>query len=130
MTLLGPQSPLGIPRYSARVAIKNWTEIQHYTTWKNLQGYRHGKLFNSRPRKKRDGDLTKLSRHQLRTAVAFLTCHAPVKKNLNITGLFYGDPNCRFYRMETETAHHIICCCEALARQRYTLGISLLNPKA
>jgi hypothetical protein len=28
--------------------------------------------------------------------------------------LFDGDPTCRFYRMETETAHHIICCCEAL----------------
>jgi hypothetical protein len=40
MTLLGPELALGIPRCSARVTIKNWTEIQHYTTWKNLLGYR------------------------------------------------------------------------------------------
>jgi hypothetical protein len=53
MTLLGPEPALGIPRCSARVAIKNWTEIQHYTTWKNVPGYRHGKLFISRPCKKR-----------------------------------------------------------------------------
>jgi hypothetical protein len=52
MTLLGPESALGIPRCSARVAIKNWTEIQHYTTWKNVPGYRNGKLFISRPCKK------------------------------------------------------------------------------
>jgi hypothetical protein len=34
-------------------------------------------------------------------------------------GLFDGDPTCRFCRLETETVNHIICCCEALARQRY-----------
>jgi hypothetical protein len=33
-------------------------------------------------------------------------------------GLFDGDPACRFCRMETETVQHIICCSEALARQR------------
>jgi hypothetical protein len=34
-------------------------------------------------------------------------------------GLFDGDPTCRFCGSETETAHHIICRCEALARQCY-----------
>jgi hypothetical protein len=34
-------------------------------------------------------------------------------------GFFDGDPTCRFCRLETETAHHIICRCKALARQRY-----------
>jgi hypothetical protein len=34
-------------------------------------------------------------------------------------GLFEGDPSCRFCRKEAETVQHIICCCEALARQRY-----------
>jgi len=36
-------------------------------------------------------------------------------------GLFDGDPSCRFRRKETETVQHIICCCEALARQRYNV---------
>jgi hypothetical protein len=66
MTLLGPQPALGIPRCSAGVATKNWTEIQLYTAWKNVPGYRHGKPFISRPCKKRADDLLKLSRNQLK----------------------------------------------------------------
>jgi len=34
-------------------------------------------------------------------------------------GLFDGDTVCRFCRMETETVQHVICCCEALAREGY-----------
>jgi hypothetical protein len=46
-------------------------------------------------------------------------------------GLFDGDPTCRFYRKETETVQHIICCCEALARQRYNVyGNPLVEPKS
>jgi hypothetical protein len=60
-----------------------------------------------------------LSRHQLRTAVAFLTGRTPVKKHLNGGDLFGGKPDCRFSKMETETMYHIICCCEPLARQCY-----------
>jgi hypothetical protein len=33
--------------------------------------------------------------------VAFLTGHAAVKKYLNFMGLFDGDPDCRFCKMET-----------------------------
>jgi hypothetical protein len=76
MTLLGPEPALGIPKCLARVAIKNWTEIQHYTTPKNLPGYRHGELFISRPCKKRADDLLKLSRLQMRIVVAFFMGHA------------------------------------------------------
>jgi hypothetical protein len=92
ITLLGPQPPLGIPRYSVRVTVNNWTEIQHYTTWKNLPAYRHGKFFTSRPFKERAGDLLQQSKHELRMVIAFFTGHAPVKKHLNIMGLFDGDP--------------------------------------
>jgi hypothetical protein len=40
--------------------------------------------------------LHKLGRYQLRIVVAFLTGHAPMKKHLNIMGLFDGDSTCRF----------------------------------
>jgi hypothetical protein len=53
--------------------------------------------------------------------VAIFTGHAPVRRHLNIMGLCDGDPTCRFCRTETETVQHIICCCEALARQRYNV---------
>jgi len=45
-------------------------------------------------------------------------------------GLFDGDPTCRFCRMETETVQLIICCCEALARQRNNVfGKLIVEPK-
>jgi hypothetical protein len=130
MSLLGPEPALGIPRCSARDAVKNWTKIQHSTAWKNLLGHGHGKLFISRPCKKKAEDLLKLCRYQLRTVVAFLMGHAPVMRHLNIMGLFDGNPDCRFCKMETETVYHIICCCEALAHQRYNFcGKFFVLPK-
>jgi len=52
---------------------------------------------------------------------AIFTGHVPVRGHLFIMGLFDGDPTCRFCRMETEIVQHIVCCCEALARQRYNV---------
>jgi ribonuclease HI len=111
MPLLGLEPTLGIPKCSAREAIKNWTEYQHYIAWKDLPGHRHGKLFISRTSKRRTEDLLKLSGHRLKMAVAIFTGHASVRNHLHIMGLFDGDPTCRFCRMETETVQHIICCC-------------------
>jgi hypothetical protein len=129
MPLLGPEPALGIPKFLAREAIKSWTEYQHFNTWKIVPGCRHGKLFIGRPYKKRADDLLILGRHQLKIAVAIVTGHAPVRGHLRITGLFSGDPSCRFCKMETETVQHITCCCEALARQRYILGKPIVEPK-
>jgi hypothetical protein len=70
---------------------------------------------------RRAEDLLKLRRHQLKMAVAILTGHAPVRRHLYTMGLCDADPTCRFCRMEAETVQHIICCCEALARQRYNV---------
>jgi hypothetical protein len=45
-------------------------------------------------------------------------------------GLFDGDPTCRFCRKETEAVQRIMCCCEALARQRYIVfGNLIVAPK-
>jgi hypothetical protein len=130
MLLLDPELKLGIPRCSAREVIKNWTEYQHYIAWKDLPAHRHGKLFIGRPCKTRAEDLLKLSRHQLKMAVAVLTGHAPVRRHLFIMALFDGDPTCGFCRMETETVQHIICCCEVLAHQRYhVFGKLFAEPK-
>ena len=57
MSLLSSEPALGIPRCAAREAIKNWTEHQHYSAWKDLPGHRHGKLFTGKPCKKRADDL-------------------------------------------------------------------------
>jgi hypothetical protein len=57
--------------------------------------------------------------------VAILTAHAPVRKHLHTVGLFEGDRTGRLWRKEAETVQHIICCCEALDRQRYNVFGSL-----
>jgi hypothetical protein len=57
--------------------------------------------------------------------VAILTGHDPLRKHLHTMRLFEGDPTYRFCGEETETAHHIICCCEDLGRQRYNVFGSL-----
>jgi hypothetical protein len=131
MPLLGREPALGIPRCSEREAIKNWTEYQHYIAWKDLPGHRHSKLSISRPCKRRAEDLLKLSRHQLKMAVAILMECAPVRKHLHIMALFDGDPTCIFCRMETETVQHIIYCCEVLAHQHYnSFGTLFAETKA
>jgi hypothetical protein len=123
-------SALGKPRCLTREAIKNCTEYQHYSAWKDLPEQRHGKLFIGKPCKNRADDLLKLSRHLLRLTVAIFTGHAPVRGHLCTMGLFDGDPTCRFCRKETETVQLITCCCEALARQRYNIfGFLIVVPK-
>jgi hypothetical protein len=63
-------------------------------------------------------------------AITFLTGHAPLRERLRIMGLYSGDPSCRFRGMETETAQHTICSCEALSRQRCNVfGKPLVEPK-
>jgi len=130
MPILGPEPALGIPKCLAREAIESWTEHQHFSTWKDIPGCRHGKLFIGKTCKKRADDLLKLGIHQLKMVVAILTGHAPVKGRLRTMGLLKGDPSCRFCEMETETVQHITCCCESLARQRYNvLGELFVKPK-
>jgi len=103
--------------------------MQHLRAWIDLPGLRHGKIFIGRPCKKRADDLLKLGRQKLKMAIAIFTGHAPVRGYLCIMGLFDGDPICRFCGMETETVQHIICCCEALAGQRYNvLGRLVVEP--
>jgi hypothetical protein len=126
MGLQDPEPALGIPRCSAREAIRAWTMKQHFCSRRDLTGHRYGKLFISRPCRKRANDLLKLRKHQLKMVVAILTGHAPVRKHLRTVGLFERDPTCRVRRKEAETVHHIICCCEALARQRYNVFGSLV----
>jgi hypothetical protein len=121
LPLQGPEPALGIPRCSAREAIRAWTMKQHFCTWKDLTGHKHGKLFISGPCRKTADNLLKLGRHQLKMVGATLTGHALVRKHLPTMGLFEGDPTCRFCRQEVEIVQHIICCCEALGHKRYNV---------
>ena len=94
-----------------------------------MPGCIHGKLCIGRTCKKRADDLLKLDRHQLKLIAAIRTGHAPVRGHLRTIGLYDGDPTCRFFVLETETVQHLVCCCEALLRQRYNaLGELTIEP--
>jgi hypothetical protein len=130
MLLPGPELALGIPRCSAREAIRTWTVNQHYCAWKYLPSHRHGKLLISGPCKKRADDLLKLNRHQLKMIVVILTGHAPVRLHLHTISLFEGDTSSRYCRKEAETVQHIICRCEALACWHFNVfGNLVVEPK-
>jgi hypothetical protein len=128
--ILGPELALGIPKCMAREAIKNWTENQHLKTWSDTPDCRHVKLFISKPCKRRADDLPRLSRHQLKVAVAFLTGHAPVRERLRIMGLYSGIPSCRFCGMENETASTLYAAARhCLPSAIMFLGNDWLNQK-
>jgi hypothetical protein len=96
-----------------------------------MPGCKHGKLFIGRPCKKRAEDLLKLDRHQIKLTAAILIGHVPVRGNLRTDGLYDGDPSCRLCVLETETVQHLVCCYEALSRQRYNaFGEFIIEPKA
>ena len=128
--LLGREPTLRIAKCSLREAIKNWTEMQHLRAWINLPCLRYGKLFIGGTCKMRADDILKLGRHQIKMVIAIYTVHAAVRGHLYTMGLFDGEPICRFCGMETETLQHIICCCEAMACQRYNVfGRPTVEPK-
>jgi hypothetical protein len=62
--------------------------------------------------------------------VAIFTGHAPVRGHLYTMGLFDGDPTCKFCGKEAKIVQHIMCYCEALARQRYNVfGNLIVKPR-
>jgi hypothetical protein len=74
-----------------RETIRTWVMDHHHRIWRDVPWHKRGRLFISGPCKKRTEDLLKLSRHQLRTVVAILTGHAPVRTQLRTMGLFEGN---------------------------------------
>ena len=101
-----------------REAIKNWTELQHFNIWTQMPGCKHGKLFIGRTCNKRADDLLRLNRRHLKPIAVIPTGHAAARSHLRTVGLYDGDPSCRFCGLQTETVQQLVCCCEALSRQR------------
>jgi hypothetical protein len=97
--------------------------------WRDLSGYRHGKLFIGRQCKKRADDLLKLSRHQLKMVVAILTGHAPVRRHLNIMGLWGILPADSAGRRLKQCSISSAAARRWLVSATMSLGIRLSNQK-
>jgi hypothetical protein len=94
------------------------------------QCHRHGKCFIGRSCKRKAEDLLKLSRLQLKMAVAVLTGYAAVRSHLCIMGLFDGDLTCRFCRMRLKQCSILLAAARCwLVSAVMSLGSCLLNRK-
>ena len=57
----------------------------------------------------------------MRLDTGLITGPCGLRKHLRTIGIYMGDPNCRLYGVEDESAAHIISNCEALATRRFDL---------
>ena len=118
-----------VDQQDLRKAVKNWTELQHFNTWTQMPGCKHGKLFIGRTWKKRADDLLQLDRHQLKLIAATLTGHVPVRGHLRAVGLYDGDPSCRFCGTGDRNSAAPCLLLRGLVCQRYNvLGELTVEP--
>jgi hypothetical protein len=116
---------------SERVAgwtIRDWVEREHQKHWQSTSGQKHAKCFLDKPSTKRTTELLKVSRVQIRQVTGLLTGHCLLRGH--IFKLWkVNNPICRRCYLQTETASHVLCECEALAETRFRyLGRHFLKP--
>jgi hypothetical protein len=125
---LGPEPACGISMGVAKKAIRDWTTMNHKKYWESLTGLREAKGLIRGPSAKRVKELLKLNRKHLRCVVGLLTGHCHLKGRLFKLGLS-DCPTCERCQEKDETATHVLCECEALARWRLRhLGQYFMEP--
>jgi hypothetical protein len=125
---IGPEPACVISIGVAEKAVRDWTDRNHKEYWKSTTGLKQAKGFISGPSARRTKDLLKLNRDQLRWVVGLLTWHCHLKGHLFKLGLTDG-PTCERCLQEDESATHILCDCEAIARLRFRhLGQFFMEP--
>jgi hypothetical protein len=111
---IGPEPASGISGSVARRAIRDWVCREHHKHWQPILGQRHAKGFLDGPSAKRNAELLKLSRFQIKQVTGLLTGHCHLRGHIFKLGKVIS-LNCRRCYHETEIASHVLCDCEALA---------------
>ena len=92
-----------------------FTSQRHCDYWNQTEGIRHSKL---KLRKPSSGYcLSSLKNREAR----LFTRLSVLRKHLRTMGIYEGDPICKLYGGDDETATHIIFSCEALITRRIAL---------
>lgn len=124
---IGPEPFCGTSRSHLMEELREWENDVKNNYWNNIPGIRQGKRFLAFSKKKAKEVLT-LSKTELRTLTGLFTGHCPLRYHLNKIGKS-DNRVCRFCSDDDETAEHILCDCEAVARKRLThLGRGFLSP--
>jgi hypothetical protein len=112
----------------ARQVIRDWVSREHQEYWQSTPGQSHAKSFLSKLSAKRIVKFPKSNRSQARQVGGPLKGRCHLKGHLFKLGVT-DSPICGRYHKETETASHILCECEALAKLRFcSLGKHLMEP--
>ncbi|KAK9499414.1 hypothetical protein O3M35_002456 [Rhynocoris fuscipes] len=114
---IGPEPFCGLPRSTIRSSILNWLNIQSQEWWQKTPGQRQAKLAIKGRSKSFTADLLNQERKIVRMVVGLLTGHCRLNKHMYNMRLA-DDDLCRFCLEEEETAVHVLCQCEGLARLR------------
>nr|XP_024215581.1 uncharacterized protein LOC112210443 [Halyomorpha halys] len=117
---LTPDPICGISLSHAKRHIKKIAESKAGLLWRNTRGMEQSKMFLKGPCPKRSNCLLNMDRGILRWVTGLYTGHCQLNKHLYRMGLTES-PICRFCRKEEETAYHIMCKCDAVARTRFLI---------
>jgi hypothetical protein len=125
---IGPEQACGISTGIAKRAVRDWTNRDHKKFWESLTGLKQAKGFLQGPSVRRTKELLKLNRNQLQWMTGLLTGHCHLKGHLFKMGLTYI-PTCERCLEKEESATHILCDCEAIAKLRFRhLGLYFMEP--
>lgn len=126
-SFIGPEPFCGVPTSQLTSDIRSWEEGVKSSHWNSLPGLRHSKKFIN-PSKKRAEEALSLSKADLRLLTSILTGHCTLRHHLKRMGIGTNS-ECRFCLEEDETSEHLLCECEATARQRlYHFGRAFMDP--
>nr|XP_014283434.1 uncharacterized protein LOC106685344 [Halyomorpha halys] len=127
---LTPDPICGISLSHAKRHIKKIAESKAGLLWRNTRGMEQSKMFLKGPCPKRSNCLLNMDRGILRWVTGLYTGHCQLNKHLYKMGLTES-PICRFCRKEEETAYHIMCKCDTVARTRFLIfgKDRILDPK-
>ncbi|CAH2240095.1 jg6349 [Pararge aegeria aegeria] len=91
-----------------------------YGKWDKIEGLRHSKKFLGAIGACFPNKINRLSRRQVRYAIAAITGHFGTGSMLIKMGII-DDPTCRACNEDVESMEHLLCDCDVLARKRLDL---------
>ncbi|KAJ8919400.1 hypothetical protein NQ315_016493 [Exocentrus adspersus] len=126
--LIGPEPFCGIAKTHVRASIDEWMDGKSWEWWRKLPQQRQAKMFIKGRSARLTDDLLGQNRKAIRIIVGLLTGHCRLNKHMSLMGLA-EEATCRFCSEEEETAVHVLCQCEGLARLRFLI-LGEENPSA
>ena len=115
---LAPEPQCGISLALVKSQLEESKSRSHRKAWSDVRMQKQSKAFLKGPDPKRTKELLMMSREELRATTGIYTGHCKLNKHMHTLGLVNSD-RCRFCTEHAETAIHVICLCDALARKRF-----------